>query len=491
MFSRRLFSSYNPRRSYATTLPPTIKQLLASPSAKQQDGQAKPQPQKVEVTGWVRSIRRHARISFAMITDGSTEKNLQAVVDTKLTKGLTNGVSVRLTGTLSDSPGPGQDKELVVENVECLGECDPEEYPIQKKALTVDYLRDHCHLRTRTAENASMVRLRHTTLKSLQDYFDNEGFCYAHTPITTANDCEGAGEAFLVTAPGIDEPASSTSSPAPSHFFGRPAYLTVSSQLHLEALASSISRVYTISPAFRAERSHTGRHLAEFWMLEAEWAFTRNVDDVCDVVEDSLKFALEKASENSKGDLNVLWGPDATEKLKILESAKDEAKKWTRMSYTEAVKELDTFYAQAKNKPFEIEPKWGRSLGSEHERWIAEELVEGPVFVKDYPETLKPFYMRANEDGNTVGCFDLLVPGLGELVGGSVREERYDVLKKKLENAGLKLEDYDWYLDLRKYGGAPHGGFGVGFERLVKWMSGVENIRECIPMPRWQGRMLL
>jgi len=308
-----------------------------------------------------------------------------------------------------------------------------------------------------------------------------------HTPILTSNDCEGGGETFRVSP---TSPAhSSRQSPDPSaqaEFFSQPAYLSVSSQLHLEALAASLSRVYTLSPCFRAERSQTNRHLAEFWMLEAEWAFINHVRDVCYVVEESLKTVLLQCrSENA-----LLWKDGDEAKLQSLEDASHPEMPWTRMTYTDAVKELQKYHASSR-VGFEFEPAWGRALQSEHERWLSERLVGGPVFVTDYPTSLKPFYMRANDDGQTVACFDLLVPFIGELVGGSLREERISHLVEAIQRHGLKEEEYGWYVDLRKYGSTPHGGYGLGFERLISWMSGLENVRECIAMPRWAKRMLL
>jgi asparaginyl-tRNA synthetase len=339
-----------------------------------------------------------------------------------------------------------------------------------------------------------MLRLRHATLQTLHTYFEvclllrieavinavsnkNEGFCYVHTPILTSNDCEGAGEAFRIAPQ-----AQSLNPPDPMksdvEFFSHPSYLTVSSQLHLEALASAISRVYTLSPCFRAEPSLTSRHLAEFWMLEAEWAFTQCVEDVCRVVEAAIKDTLRRTASNGRNSDDVM--------SKTLEDAGRADRSWARITYTDAVREL------SKNgQGFESAPKWGMALRSDHERWLAEQLIGGPVFVTDYPVSLKPFYMRLNDDGQTVGCFDLLVPRVGELVGGSLREERLPMLKESLERHELGESEYGWYLELRKFGGTPHGGFGMGFERLIGWLSGIENVRECIPMPRWAGRMLL
>ncbi|GJE99581.1 asparaginyl-tRNA synthetase [Phanerochaete sordida] len=479
------------RRSLATlsSLPPTVRQLLApgTPSSSA----------PIQVHGWVRSVRRQKRVAFAVVSDGSSTEGLQAVFpDPSLVDSLSKGCAVKLTGVLVDSPGAGQAKELQVQAVDVVGECDPEEYPMNKREMNVDYLRDHCHLRTRTNHMAAIVRLRDSTIRTLQDYFTTLGFTYAHTPLIVSNDCEGAGETFRVLAPSEVPPtstakqASSSSSAAqdngkpPEHFFGRPAYLTVSSQLHLEALATSLSRVYTISPCFRAERSQTGRHLSEFWMLEAEWAFTNKVDDVCQVVEGAVKQALSQ----SNLDLQLLRNELPESRLEAFEKAAS-AEPWTRITYTDAIRELEK--AQSASKVFKYDPIWGSPLRSEHERWIAEQVANGPAFVTDYPTELKPFYMRLNDDGKTVACFDLLVPHLGELVGGSLREERMASLRKGMKREGLDAGSYDWYLDLRKFGGAPHGGFGLGFERLMSWMTGVENVRECIPMPRWAGRMLL
>ncbi|KAI0647011.1 asparaginyl-tRNA synthetase [Trametes meyenii] len=490
MLARRFLSSAAP------SLSPTIRQLLVSPP--------KTPATTIQVNGWVKSVRRQKKVAFAVISDGSSEPGLQAVfTDVALAKHLTNGASVRLRGTLADSPGAGQAKELQVSEAEVLGECDPEVYPMQKQALTLEYLRDHCHLRARTREIAAMLRLRDSTTRSIHDYFHNNGFVHVHTPIITSNDCEGAGETFRI-APSSDLPSSTPSAPStsassegtPSEYFNNPAYLTVSSQLHLEAVAAALSRVYTLSPCFRAERSQTSRHLAEFWMLEAEWAFTSSLTELCNVVEGVLRHILR--AHSASPDMDALWrprGPDLDDKRAALNALADAPHPWTRMPYTQAVAVLAAHHART--GAFVYAPEWGKSLQSEHERWLAEEHVRGPVFVTDYPASLKPFYMRANDaaagggEGATVACFDLLVPGVGELVGGSLREERLGLLEAAIDRHGLSREDYAWYLDLRRYGGAPHGGFGLGFERLISWISGIESVRECIAMPRWAGRMLL
>ncbi|KAG2073132.1 asparaginyl-tRNA synthetase [Suillus decipiens] len=469
------------RFASTSTLPPTIRQLLSS---LEPPGQVT----KAQLSGWIKSVRRQKNVTFAVINDGSCASGLQVVLKPDATPhNLTNGASVRIWGKLVQSLGRGQSYELHAEEVNVLGECNPEAYPIQKQALPVEFLRDNAHLRARTDVNAAMLRLRGSVLRALHSYYEAQDFHYVHTPILTSNDCEGGGETFRVS-PTYSGPSSrqSTDSSAQTEFFSQPAYLTVSSQLHLEALAASLSRVYTLSPCFRAERSQTNRHLAEFWMLEVEWAFINHVGDVCHVVEESLKSVLPQCrSENA-----LLWKDGDEAKLKLLEDASRPGVPWTRISYTDAIKELRKYHASSP-VVFEFEPTWGRALQSEHERWLSEKLVGGPVFVTDYPTSLKPFYMRANDDGQTVACFDLLVPFIGELVGGSLREERFSHLVDAIQRHGLKEEEYGWYVDLRKYGSAPHGGYGLGFERLISWMSGIENVRECIAMPRWAKRMLL
>lgn len=355
----------------------------------------------------------------------------------------------------------------------------------------------HCESETGCCTQRTLI-LRYDVFKIAKSIVltssQRQAFYYAHTPIITSNDCEGAGEAFGVAPVALppSPPTEGTSAaepvPGPSHFFGRPAYLTVSSQLHLEALATSLSRVYTISPCFRAERSQTNRHLAEFWMLEAEWAFTKSVQDVCAVVEDvSRNFILDMSLV--KEEMDVLWKDTDQTRLQALRDAGSMRQPWAHITYTDAVRELEK--QQSVAGEFQFPPAWGKPLQSEHERWLAEKLVAGPVFVTGYPATIKPFYMRLNDDGRTVACFDLLIPGIGELVGGSLREERLSMLDEALVRHGLDKEEYGWYRDLRRFGGAPHGGFGMGFERLVSWMTGNENVRECVPMPRWAGRMLL
>ncbi|THU94525.1 asparaginyl-tRNA synthetase [Dendrothele bispora CBS 962.96] len=557
-------------------LPPTIKQLLARPLPSQTtalDAHATSQDKEsvvassVTVNGWIKSIRKQKRVSFATVSDGSTSAGLQAVLQSSIVpKDLTNGASVRLTGRLEKSRGAGQEKDFIVEEVEVLGACDPETYPIQKQSLTNEFLRENVHLRGRTSSIAAMLRLRHALQKGLDVYFEEQGFTYVNTPILTSNDAEGAGETFKIAKvkpdASLDSESSSSPSPSPSttttttaatttttkappleeEFFGNPAHLTVSSQLHLEALQAAIGRVWTLSPCFRAERSQTSRHLAEFWMCEAEWAdlsvggatnadaaattpTNDGVQGICTVVEGMLKTVIQNLlRENEDEVIGGGGGPHRTELEKFV--SEEKYGPWKRMSYAEAIVRLQEEYArqlQGSSTLFEYPPEYGKSLQSEHERWLAEVHVQGPVFVFNYPASLKPFYMKLNEtrgEGGSreeeVACFDLLVPGVGELVGGSVREERVDVLVRRMLETGmistkpgfdakellssqeaeldldkLDLGSYAWYVDLRRYGGAPHVGFGMGFERLVGWVGGIDNVRECVPIPRWAGRMNL
>ncbi|KAF8887593.1 hypothetical protein BD779DRAFT_1527113 [Infundibulicybe gibba] len=427
----------------AYRLPPTIKQLIKSAHTTETDA--------IAVHGWVKSIRRQKNVSFAVVTDGSSSMGLQAVfpAGNELVRRLTNGASVKLIGRLAASPGRGQDKEFLVTGGEILGGCDPDAYPIQKQEMSPEHLRDHVHLRARTDSIAEMIRLRHRLTRSITSFFEVPTNLFSYTWRR-----RGIPARKGPNSPPRCDCDSTAAPPPPAEFFARPAFLSVSHQLHLESLATALSRVYTLSPCFRAEPSLTSRHLAEFWMLEAEWAFdhVRDAREVTGLVEGMLRSVHASAEPTAQ-----------------LDRMFDGTTEWARMSYTDAIKELET------HTGFTYAPKWGRALQSEHEKWLAETVVGGPVFVVDYPRELKPFYMRVNDDDRTVACFDLLVPHIGELAGGSVREEREDVLKVG--------EDYKWYHDLRKYGGAPHAGFGMGFERL--------NVRECIPMPRWAGRMLL
>ncbi|KAL0949111.1 hypothetical protein HGRIS_009198 [Hohenbuehelia grisea] len=522
------------------SITPNVHDLLTQPLA--ENGTT------VSAHGWLKSIRRQKKVAFAVLSDGSDTVGLQAVFeDPAMTKSFTNGTAVQLSGELMHSRAAGQDREILVRKATVVGQCDIQNYPIQKKALTNEYLRDNVHLRARTDRIASMLRLRSACSRLMHKEFEGMGFMHTHPPILTSSDCEGAGEAFrIASAPQrpspspdpdpelpAESPSSSTSPLSPvattdSEFFGRPAYLTVSSQLHLEALSWAMDRVYTLGPCFRAERSMTGRHLAEFWMLEAEWvldqdhrhptchppeepaaspAICEELTQICDVVERVLKGIIQPCFEPKTSldrvlakDITLLWNNSSipTDRTEWLRKAAQSSDRWPLMTYSDAVDVLrSATLPTGTGSPFEFKPTWGEPLRSEHERYLAEEIAQGPIFICNYPASLKPFYMRANDpretDGpntGTVACFDLLVPGIGELAGGSVREERLPVLEASLERVSEKWrEEYGWYADLRRYGGAPHGGFGVGFERLVSWISGIESVRECIPIPRWTGRM--
>ncbi|KAJ7832926.1 asparaginyl-tRNA synthetase [Mycena leptocephala] len=435
-------------------LPPTIRQILSSPDV----------GETVAVTGWVKSIRKQKRIAFGVLSDGSSAVGLQAVFDERLVervKAITNGTSVRVRGNIVKSPGSGQDKELHVEEVEILGACDPDTYPIQKKALTPEYLRENTHC----------------LMRELDRCFESQGFAYTHTPVLTSGDAEGGGEAFRIAPiPPSQDHARPPETEAQREFFARP-----------RTSPTGLGRVYTLSPCFRAERGVTRRHLAEFWMLEAEWGVAPTDDPraqtvaLCDFVEGVVKGAVGDSGIIHSDDVNVLWRHRRKAKRRqALVSAVTADAPWPKMSYSDAIRELLN------------------ALQSEHEKWLCETLVGGPLFVTDYPAGIKPFYMRANppipeESEVTVGCFDLLMPHTGELAGGSVREERLDVLKGSMHSKGMDMdgEQYGWYGDLRRFGGAPHVGFGMGFERLVGWVGGIENVRECVPVPRWAGRMVL
>ncbi|QRV75953.1 asparaginyl-tRNA synthetase [Ceratobasidium sp. AG-Ba] len=479
--------------SISRGLLPTIGQILTSP----------PSPDvETTITAFVKSIRKQKHVAFADISDGSSPLSLQAVIEPErvgpeLIQRVTSGASVKLTGKLVESLGSGQAYDLRVEQLEILGTCDPAAYPLQKKTHTHEHLRANSHLRPRTEETAAVMRTRALLTRAISEYFDSQQFVQVHTPVITSNDTEGAGETFRVMPaldntdlPDASNTTTETDSGVRSEFFGVTAHLSVSAQLHLEALSHALSRVYTLAPAFRAERSQTNRHLAEFWMLEAEMQMAApSMTQLLDVVEASLRHVLDAYTKSL--DSKLRFG-----ETKSAQAALDQP--WRRMSYTEALMELEAAHdegafvkttGKGKGKDIVPRPEWGLGLRSEHERYLAR---DAPVFVTDYPAKIKPFYMRANNvdsERQTVSCFDLLVPGIGELAGGSVREERIERLDLALKEAGLDMEEFRWYRDLRIYGGAPHAGFGLGFERLVSFVSGLENVRECIAFPRTFGRM--
>ena len=452
---------------------PLIKELLQTPAK----GQA------VEVQGWVKTCRHSGNLSFVEISDGSSLAGLQVIAEAGLdnyetvVKQLTTGASVVIRGRLVESPAKGQEKEVQAEQVLLTGAADPETYPLQKKRHSFEFLRSIAHLRPRTNALGAVTRVRSELSFAIHRFFKEQGFYLVNTPLITTSDCEGAGEMFTVTA--LEPDDFQENNPFAKDFFGRRAGLTVSGQLQAEIFAQSHGRVYTFGPTFRAENSNTSRHLAEFWMLEPEMAFC---DLQCNmaVAEDLIRELVSTVLENCDQDLQLFDRFVSKGLLKKLQTVAD--KPFAKMTYTEAVNELE----QAPSG-FDFPVSWGMDLQAEHERFLCEKLAGCPVIVTDYPSSIKPFYMRLNDDGRTVAAMDILVPGIGELVGGSQREERFDFLEQRMKEAGIDSGEYSWYLDLRRYGSVPHSGFGLGFERLVQFVTGMTNIRDVIPLPRTPG----
>ncbi|HEY9808670.1 MAG TPA: asparagine--tRNA ligase [Halomicronema sp.] len=436
------------------------------------------------IQGWVRTKRELKDFSFVEVNDGSSMANLQVVLNpdipdySNLVKQLNTGTSVEISGILVASPAKGQRIELKASTLKVYGEANPETYPLQKKRHSFEFLREIGHLRARTNTLGAVFRVRNACATAIHQFFQEQGFLWVHTPIITSSDCEGAGEMFAVTSLDLTKmPVTENKEIDYSKdFFGKPAFLTVSGQLEAEVMAMAFSNVYTFGPTFRAENSNTSRHLAEFWMVEPEMAFCDLQGDM-DLAEAFLKhtfkYVLEKCSEdmeffNQRIDNTVLATAD-----NIINN------QFERLPYTEAIKLLEKA-----DKQFEYPVSWGLDLQSEHERYLAEELFKKPVIVTDYPVGIKAFYMRLNDDEKTVAAMDILAPKIGEIIGGSQREERLDVLERRLKAQGLDVENYWWYLDLRRFGTVPHAGFGLGFERLVQFMTGMQNIRDVIPFPR-------
>jgi asparaginyl-tRNA synthetase len=442
--------------------------------------------QSVEIKGWIRTRRDNKGFSFLEVNDGSCVANLQIIAEDSLPKyqeeilRLTTGCSVRISGQLAASPAKGQAVELKAVEVEVYGWADPEVYPLQKKRHSFEFLREIGHLRPRTNSLGAVARLRSALSFAVHRFFQEQGFQYIHTPIITTSDCEGAGEMFTVTTLDLNNIPRLDDHPDFSQdFFGRQASLTVSGQLEAEIYCLSIGNVYTFGPTFRAENSHTSRHLAEFWMIEPEMAFCDLAQDI-QVAEAFIKYLVQYALDHCPDEIE-LFANFVDKGLKARLTAVL-AQDFARITYSEAIDRLKTC-----GKKFDFPVAWGTDLQSEHERYLCEEVFKRPLIVTDYPKKIKPFYMRVNDDNTTVAAMDILVPGLGEIIGGSQREERYDRLLSRLEEMGLKPEDYNWYLDLRRYGTAPHAGFGLGFERLIQFISGMANIREVIPFPRTPG----
>ena len=439
--------------------------------------------EEVLVKGWVRTKRTGKNIVFIALNDGSTIKNIQIVVDTSifdedLLKEINTGASLAVKGTLVESMGQGQNVEIKAESIELYGKCDAETYPLQKKGHSMEFLREIAHLRPRTNTFSAVLRIRHAMAFAIHKYFNDKGFYYLHTPIITSSDAEGAGEMFHVTTFDLaNVPLNKDKTVNFSDdFFGKPTNLTVSGQLEGELGALALGEIYTFGPTFRAENSNTPRHLAEFWMIEPEMAFY-DLNDNMDLAEDFLKYLIRYALENCEDDLeflNKMIQKGLIERLNfVLQN------KFVRMTYTEAVDIL-----VKADKKWEYPIAWGKDLQAEHERYLVEEYFKKPVILTDYPKTIKAFYMKLNDDGKTVKAMDVLFPGIGEIIGGSQREEDYEKLKNRIRELGLPEEDLWWYLETRKFGTAPHSGFGLGFERLIVFITGMSNIRDVIPFPR-------
>ncbi|KGF73821.1 asparaginyl-tRNA synthetase [Neosynechococcus sphagnicola sy1] len=438
----------------------------------------------IEVQGWVRTKRESKGFSFLEINDGSALANLQVVFPEQLPnyvdliKRLNTGASLQVAGVLVASPGKGQRIELKAATVTLYGEADPDSYPLQKKRHSFEFLRTLGHLRPRTNTLGAVFRVRNACATAIHQFFQQRGFLWVHTPIITTSDCEGAGEMFTVTSLDLKQvPQTETQGVDYSQdFFGRPAYLTVSGQLEAEIMALAFTNVYTFGPTFRAENSNTSRHLAEFWMVEPEMAFCDLEGDM-DLAEAFLKYVFQYVLEHCSEDMAFFNTRIDNSVLATAENIVSH--EFVRLTYTEAIAQL-----QKSDRSFEYAVEWGLDLQSEHERYLAEELFQKPVIVTDYPAQIKAFYMRLSEDGQTVRAMDILAPKIGEIIGGSQREERLEVLEQRIRAQGLDPAIYWWYLDLRRYGTVPHAGFGLGFERLVQFMTGMTNIRDVIPFPR-------
>lgn len=441
----------------------------------------------VQVRGWVRT-RRDSKggFSFIELNDGSSFGNLQVVADGKLSNyeadvlTLTVGSSVVVEGELKASQGQGQSTELAASALRVMGLASATDYPLQKKQHTFEKLREWAHLRPRTNTFGAVTRVRDRISFATHEFFHQEGFVLVHTPLITASDCEGAGQMFRVTTLPLDQlPMVNGKVDTSKDFFGKSAYLTVSGQLEGEAYACALGKIYTFGPTFRAENSNTSRHLSEFWMIEPEAAFYELADNM-GLAERYLKFMIRETLEHCAEDMDFFEKRIQPGLLESLQLVLD--KPFVHMSYTEAVEILSKC-----GEKFEYPVSWGTDLQSEHERYLTEKHVQGPVILYNYPKEIKSFYMRLNDDGKTVAAMDVLVPGVGEIIGGSQREDRLDVLVARMEASGLKAEDYWWYLDLRRFGSVPHAGFGLGLERMVQYTTGMANIRDVIPFPRTPG----
>ncbi|MBW4459645.1 MAG: asparagine--tRNA ligase [Nodosilinea sp. WJT8-NPBG4] len=440
--------------------------------------------QSTTIQGWVRTKREAKGVTFVDVNDGSSMAGLQVVLNADLAgydtvvKDLTTGSSVEISGALVESPGKGQRVELQGETITVFGTADGETYPLQKKRHSFEYLRTLGHLRSRTNTLSAVFRVRNACAQAIHQFFNERSFLWIHTPIITASDCEGAGEMFAVTGLDLANPPKDKTGAVDysQDFFGKPAYLTVSGQLEAEIMAMAFTDVYTFGPTFRAENSNTSRHLAEFWMVEPEQAFC-DLKGNMDLAEEFLKYIFHSVLEQCPEDMTFF--NDRIDNTVLATADNIINNTFERITYTDAVKLLEKT-----DRKFEFPVEWGIDLQSEHERYLAEDLFKKPVIVTDYPTGIKAFYMRLNDGGETVAAMDVLAPKVGEIIGGSQREERLDVLERRIVKAGLDPETYWWYLDLRRFGTVPHAGFGLGFERLVQFMTGMGNIRDVIPFPR-------
>ena len=475
-------------------VPTLIKDILVS----------EPDGKNITVCGWVRTVRDSKNLVFIQVNDGSCFANIQLTFDRNNPsdnantdsieaelKKLNTGASIRAEGLLVPSPASGQAVEVTLEKLTCLGVCPPEEYPLQKNKMSMEYLRENAHLRARTNTFGAVYRMRNQMAFAVHSFFQERGFQYINAPEITCSDCEGAGEMFQVTTLSMEKIAEMGVKAGlggmkikdahkivdySKDFFGKKANLTVSGQLEAETLATALSRVYTFGPTFRAENSNTPRHLAEFWMIEPEMAFFTLEDDM-DIQEEFIKYLLNWALTKCREDLeffNKRIQPGLIEMLEHVVKSK-----FKRIPYTDATAELEKHADK-----FEFKPYWGCDIATEHERYLTEQIFKCPVMVYNYPKEIKSFYMKLNEDGKTVRAVDVLVPGIGEIIGGSEREENYDKLLAACKERNMDMSNYEWYLDLRRFGTVPHAGFGLGFERLIRYVTGMENIRDVIPYPR-------
>ena len=440
---------------------------------------------EINVKGWVRTHRSSKAVDFIALNDGSTIKNIQVVVnpakfDAQMLKNITTGACISATGVLVESQGAGQTVEVQCEALEIYGLCGSD-YPMQKKGQSFEYMRQYGHLRLRTNTFGAVMRIRHNMAMAIHTYFHEHGFFYFHTPLITASDCEGAGQMFQVTTMNLYDLKKDQNGKInyANDFFGKQTSLTVSGQLEGELGATALGAIYTFGPTFRAENSNTPRHLAEFWMIEPEVAFI-DLDDLMELEEDFIKYCVNWALTHCKDDLEFLNKMIDKTLIARLQSVVGE--EFVRLPYTEGIKILEE--AVAKGHKFEFPVSWGMDLASEHERYLVEEHFKKPVIMIDYPKDIKAFYMKINDDGRTVQGTDVLFPQIGEIIGGSVREENYDKLMSEIERRNIPMKDMWWYLDTRKYGTCPHGGFGLGFERLILFVTGMQNIRDVIPFPR-------